>query len=1168
MSIPFSHELTVAAQQLQARQHIDISGLQGSAPALFFALLADHIDKPLLIITEEYQQSLELSRDVAGYQKIMSSKQPQTPIIRFPPLQRLPYQQVLPLISVEQDRIKALHRIRQESHYIVCTSITALIDRMIDPASFYARFFSLNWGDAINRDQLAEKLLQLGYTRLPTVDEPGDFSIRGSIVDIFSPLYELPTRLDFFGDEIESIRPFDPSSQKSQAVEMESLTIAPAHEILLPPKRQMIKERLKEQFISLNDSHIDITTIYKKLDQSPSFPGIDSLLPAIHPTWHDLESYLPDATPVFINPPQLKEKISTLHSLLVDAYDKTRNRHKFTFPPAQYLKNIAGLEEIFPTRGRIVVHQDIQDELKNGKTLECESRSNRDLRDAILRVVSQQQEGLFAPAAEIIRGWLKQKQQIVYCGKGLSANERIKNLFSEYDLPFKTKTCPLDIFNQKPASGDIYLLQVPLNRGTRIINERIIFLTETDLFGSKKVVRSKTRPARGQKASFDDFTTLKPGSYITHFDHGIGIYKGLQTLEIEGITNDYLILEYQGGDLIYVPVDRFNLIHTYHGGSEQPPKLTKLGSSQWDRVKIKARKAIDDFLVELIDLYAGRQVESGYAYPSPDSIFEEFEAGFAYEETLDQEQAIADVIHDMQANRPMDRLICGDVGYGKTEVAIRAVFMAVTSGKQTAILVPTTILAQQHYNTFCQRFARYPIVVEMLSRFKTPHEQREIIERIRRGTVDVIIGTHRLLQPDIIFKDLGLLVLDEEHKFGVRHKEKITSLKQHIDVLAMSATPIPRTLQMSLSGLRTMSAITTAPRDRLAVRTYIAAYDEEIIKEAVAKEIGRGGQVFFVHNAVKTIEAMAAHLRHLLPGIQLEIAHGQMKAAALEKVMMAFAAHEFDLLLCTTIIESGLDIPNANTMIINKAHKFGLAQLYQLRGRVGRSQKKAYTYLLVPNLDQLSNDARRRLRALAEASDLGAGFRVAMQDLEIRGAGNLLGKSQSGHISAIGYELYQDLLSQAVAERRGEPVKKQVEPELKINLPAYIPTNYITDIALRLQMYKRVSTCIDFQSLHELEDELMDRFGSLPGETKELFKLRGLKILLMKYHIHFFEVAKNRVAIHFSPDSEPNIEKVMSLIQTEPEKYQLTPKNVLIFRQSVDPGDLFSWTQNLLQKIF
>jgi len=1168
MSIPFSHQLTVAAQQLHARQRIDISGLKGSAPALFFALLADHVDNPLLIITEEYQQSLELSRDVASYQKIMGSGQPQTPIINFPPLQRLPYKQVLPLISVEQDRIKALHRIRRESHYILFTSITALIDRMIDPASFYARFFSLDWGDAINRDQLAEKLQQLGYTRLPTVDEPGDFSIRGSIFDIFSPLSDLPVRLDFFGDEIESIRPFDPASQKSQPVEMESLTIAPAHEILLPVKRQMIKERLKEQFISLNDPQIDITTIYKKLDQNSGFPGIDSLLPAIHPTWHDLESYLPDATPVFINPLQLDEKISTLHSLLLDAYDKTRDRHKFAFPPVQYLKDISGIEEIFSTGGQISVHQNIQDKLKSEKTLECNSQSNRDLRDTILRVVTQQQEGMFAPVAEIFRGWLKQKQQIVYCGKSLSGIERIKNLFTEYSLPFSTKTCPLDIFNQKPTSGNISLLQVPLNRGTRLFDERIIFLTETDIFGSKKVVRSKTRPARGQKAFFDDFTSLKPGSYITHFDHGIGIYKGLQTLEIEGITNDYLILEYQGGDLIYVPVDRFNLIHAYHGSSEQPLKLTKLGSSQWDRVKIKARKSIDDFLVELIDLYASRQVEHGYAYPSPDSIFEEFEAGFAYEETLDQEQAIADVIHDMQADRPMDRLICGDVGYGKTEVAIRAVFMAVTSGKQTAILVPTTILAQQHYNTFCQRFAPYPIVVEMLSRFKTPHEQREIIERLHRGTIDVIIGTHRLLQPDIIFKDLGLLVLDEEHKFGVRHKEKITSLKQHIDVLAMSATPIPRTLQMSLSGMRTMSAITTAPRDRLAVRTYIAAYDEEIIKEAVAKEIGRGGQIFFVHNSVKTIEAMAANLRHLLPGIKLEIAHGQMKADALEKVMMAFASHEFDLLLCTTIIESGLDIPNANTMIINKAHKFGLAQLYQLRGRVGRSQKKAYTYLLVPNLDQLPNDARRRLRALAEASNLGAGFRIAMQDLEIRGAGNLLGKSQSGHISAIGYELYQDFLSEAVAKRRGEPVKKQVEPELKINVPAYIPTSYITDIALRLQMYKRVSTCTDYQSLYELEDELMDRFGSLPGETQELFNLRKLKILLMKYHIHFFEVAKNRIVIHFRPESKPDIEKIMSLIQSEPENYQPTPHNGLIVRQAIDQDVLFPWTQNLLQKIF
>jgi len=1164
----FSRQLTAATARLLEQKHLNLAGLQGSAPALFFTLLAEQLNKPLVIVTEEYQQSREIGRDAAGYQKIIGTSTEECPVIYFPPLQRLPYQQVLPLVHVEQERIKALHRIREKKPYLLFTSITALVDRMADPASFYGRFFTLNWGESVHREQLAERLLELGYVRVPTVDEPGDFSIRGSIVDVFSPLADQPSRLDFFGDEIESIRPFDPVSQRSQPQEMESLTIAPAHEILLPSSRRAVRERLKEQFIALNDSRLDMGTVYGKLQQAASFPGIDSLLPAIHPGWHDLEGYLgDDVIPVFINPAQLSEKISTLNSLLIDAHEKTRKRHLFAFPPDQYLKNVDTLEEFFPAGGRVFVHQELQGALKDKTSLvECGSRSNHDLRDAVRRAVSQQQEGLFSPAAEILRGWLKQKQQVVYCGGSRSGIERIKNLFAEYQLPFAAASCPLEAVSRLPESGNIFLLQASLSRGTRIPEERIIFLTDTDIFGSKKTARAKTKP--GKQAFYDDFTTLQPGSYITHIDHGIGIYKGLQTLDVEGTANDYLILEYQGGDLIYVPVDRFNLIHTYHGSGEQPPRLTRLGGNQWDRMKIKARKAIDDFLVELIDLYAGRQVEQGYAYPAPDPLFEEFANSFAYEETIDQRQAIDEVLRDMQAARPMDRLICGDVGYGKTEVAIRAVFLAVTSGKQAAILVPTTILAQQHYNTFCQRFAPHPIVVETLSRFKSPQEQQEIIEKLQRGTIDVVIGTHRLLQPDVRFKDLGILVLDEEHKFGVRHKEKITSLKQNIDVLAMSATPIPRTLQMSLSGMRSMSAITTAPRDRLAVRTYIAAYDDEIVREAVAKEIGRGGQVFFVHNSVQTIEAMAAHLRNLLPGVKLETAHGQMKAADLEKVMMAFAGHEFDLLLCTTIIESGLDIPNANTMIINKAHTFGLAQLYQLRGRVGRSRKKAYTYLLVPALDQLSSDARRRLTALAEASDLGAGFRVAMQDLEIRGAGNLLGKSQSGHISAIGYELYQDLLTEAVAERRGETGRKAVEPELKINVPAYIPTSYITDVSVRLQTYKRVSSCTDYQSLYELEDELMDRFGPLPEEAQELFNQRKLKILLMKHAILYFEAAKNRLVIRFNPESQPDIEKIISLVQEEPDGYQLTPNNGFIIRQTVENEVLFSWTQNLLQKIY
>ncbi len=1164
----FSRQLTAAITQLLDRKNIDLAGLQGSAPALFFARLAERLNKPLLIVTGEYQQCREISRDVVVYQEIIGIDTQEYPVIHFPPLQRLPYQQVLPLVHVEQERIKALHRVREKKPYLLFTSITALIDRMADPASFYGRFFTLNWGESVHREQLAERLLELGYVRVPTVDEPGDFSIRGSIIDVFSPLMDQPVRLDFFGDEIESMRPFDPVSQRSQPREMESLTIAPAHEILLPPSRQSVRERLKEQFIALNDSRLDMGTVYGKLQQAASFPGIDSLLPAIHPDWHDLESYLGnDVVPVFIDPELLGEKISTLDSLLTDAHEKTRKRHLFAFPPDQYLKKVDCLEEFFPASGKIFVSREAQNRTGD-ETLpvECGSHSNNDLRDTIRLAASQRQEGLFAPVAEILRGWLKQKQQIIFCGSSRSGIERIKSLFTEYHLPFAAAASPFDLDRMEPESGNIFLLQASLSRGTRIPAERIIFLTDTDIFGSKKTARSKARP--GKQAFYDDFTTLQPGSYITHIDHGIGIYKGLQTLDVEGIANDYLILEYQGGDLVYVPVDRFNLIHAYHGSGEQPPRLTRLGGNQWNRMKVKARKAIDDFLVELIDLYAGRQVEQGYAYPAPDPLFEEFETSFAYEETADQRQAIAEVLKDMQSDRPMDRLICGDVGYGKTEVAIRAVFLAVTSGKQAAILVPTTILAQQHYHTFCQRFTPYPIVVEALSRFKTAQEQREIIEKLRQGTIDVIIGTHRLLQPDVRFKDLGLLVLDEEHKFGVRHKEKITSLKQNIDVLSMSATPIPRTLQMSLSGMRSMSAITTAPRDRLAVRTYIAAYDDEIVREAVAKEIGRGGQVFFVHNSVQTIEAMAAHLRSLLPGIKLEIAHGQMKAAALEKVMMAFASHEFDLLLCTTIIESGLDIPNANTMIINKAHTFGLAQLYQLRGRVGRSQKKAYTYLLVPALDQLSSDARRRLTALAEASDLGAGFRVAMQDLEIRGAGNLLGKSQSGHISAIGYELYQDLLAEAVAERRGETGSKPVDPEIKISVPAYIPTNYIADISVRLQTYKRVSSCTNYQSLYELEDELMDRFGPLPEEAQELFNQRKLKILLMKYSIPYFEAAKNRLVIRFNPESQPDIEKIMSLIKDDPDGYQLTPHNGFIIRQTVKNEALFAWAQNLLQKIY
>ncbi|MBN2332380.1 MAG: transcription-repair coupling factor [Deltaproteobacteria bacterium] len=1162
----FTNELTTIIERLLAGKLNRAAGFQGSALALFIALLGKHLHQPLVVISEEYQQSLALSRDVITYQQMIGTEQPPATIC-FPPLQRLPYQQVLPLVTVEQSRIAALHRLRHEKHYLLFTSLTALIDRMAEPSSFYNRFFTLHWGASIDREQLAEQLQNNGYIRVPTVDEPGDFSVRGSIIDLFSPLYAQPFRLDFFGDELESIRPFDPVSQKSQAIEKESVDIAPAHEILLPKNRDKVKNRLKEQFIALNDPRIELSLTYEKLERGTHFAGIDTLLPAISPVPHGLTSYLADTIiPIFVTPHLLMEKLTTLRELLTDAYEKTIARHQFAFPPDGYLLNCLEPRQLFPGRGQLMIEDLLPVDGNDDQLVTIDSRSNQDLRDAVLRFAAHQQERLFTPAADIIAGWLRQQQQVVFCGKSPSGIERAKKLLAEYDLPFTSINSIAGILQQPLATDTINLVHAPLSQGSRLVDDRLVILTETDLFGIKKAAR--TQRTKSLKPFQDDFSALETGSYITHIDHGIGIYRGLQTLQVEGITNDYLVLQYQGDDLVYVPVDRFHLIHAYHGNPEHAPKLTKLGSSQWDREKSKARQAIDDLLVELIDLYASRQVEKGYAYPAPDAVFDEFAASFPYEETTDQQQAITEVVDDLMAEGPMDRLICGDVGYGKTEVAIRAVFLAVTNGKQAAILVPTTILAQQHYLTFKERFAAYPLVVEMLSRFRSPQQQKEIVAGLRRGTVDVVIGTHRLLQKDIIFKDLGLLVLDEEHKFGVRHKEKLTSLKKNIDVLAMSATPIPRTLQMSLSGMRTMSSITTAPRDRLAVRTYVAAYDDDLVKEAVAKEVGRGGQVFFVHNSVQTIEAMANHLRSLLPSISLTVAHGQMPAAELEKVMVAFASHRFDLLLCTTIIESGLDIPNANTIIINKANAFGLAQLYQLRGRVGRAQKKAYAYLLVPALDQLPQDARRRLTALAEASELGAGFRIAMQDLEIRGAGNLLGKKQSGHIAAIGYELYQELLTEAVEERQGQLREKRVEPEVHINIPAYLPAPYIADVAVRLQTYKRISLCTDEQSLYLLEDELMDRFGPLPDAVQELLNQRRLKLLLMDYSIRFFEVGKSRVAIHFGPDRPPETAAIMALISEAATTYQLIPDDGLLVKQQIEGRELLPWTRNLLQKIF
>ncbi|HPX62513.1 MAG TPA: transcription-repair coupling factor, partial [Deltaproteobacteria bacterium] len=663
------------------------------------------------------------------------------------------------------------------------------------------------------------------------------------------------------------------------------------------------------------------------------------------------------------------------------------------------------------------------------------------------------------------------------------------------------------------------------------------------LFG-KRVRRSGLSEVR-KKQILSSLAELKPGDYMVHVDHGIGYYRGLQHISVAGVGGDFLLLEYSGGDKLYLPVDRLGLVQKYAGPEGAEPRLDKLGGTSWEKSKGKARKAIEELAGELLEIYAQRQMCEGYSFSPPDEMYREFEASFAWEETPDQLSAINDVLADMQHSRPMDRLVCGDVGYGKTEVALRGAFKAALDGKQVGVLVPTTILAQQHFETFHERLKEYPVRVEVLSRFRTPREQKAILEGVRKGEVDIVIGTHRLLQKDVTFKDLGLLIVDEEQRFGVKDKERLKAFRAVVDVMTLTATPIPRTLYMSMMGIRDLSIIDTPPVDRLAIKTIVSRFSEELIREAVMRELRRGGQIFFVHNRVASIAKRAEQIAAIVPEAKIAVGHGQMDEHELEKVMLGFMHGETNLLICTTIIESGLDIPNANTLIVDRADTFGLSQLYQLRGRVGRSTRRGYAYLLIPGESSISSDARERLRILQDITELGAGFRIATHDMEIRGAGDMLGSRQSGTVTEIGFELYNQMLEETICRLRGEEMTERVEPEINLKVPAFIPEAYVRDTGQRLVIYKKLTQAEHEDDVLDVQNEVADRFGKYPLATAYLFEIMKLRIMLKKLLVRQIDFDGKNVVISFHPRTPASPDTIIAMMRSEPRKYQFSPDYIL-----------------------
>ncbi len=1054
----------VASVRRLLRKGVSVGGLQGGAKALFLSLLAEEV--PLLLVVLPDQDGAEaLFEDLLFF----TPGGMEDTVVLFP----ADPPSLIPSPGALSQRMKALRGILEGRVRVVVTDLEGLCWRVPSPERLRDTR-RVKVGEEVEREGFLRELQAMGYERVRLVEERGEMSVRGGILDLFPPDQELPVRLEFFGDTVESIRSFDPTTQRST-------------------------EELQEVL----------------------------LLPFTEGGEGKLLDYLEADAPVF-----LLDRIS-----IEERAEELKARGGKLWPPDHLIRM-----------------------LDNRPLVEMDGDPSSDflIRCERLYGIREEVKGKgFRGIASRVREWMEEGWSVYFVVHSERQAERVRELFGQYGVVFS-----IAHYRKRRLSpeGRAWLVVGELSGGFLLPEEGLVFISEEEVFGEKGRVAKAPRPSAPPLSSFED---LEVGDYLVHVDYGIGLYRGLSRLEFEGEKKEFLLIEYEGGDRLYVPIERLDLVHKYFGPREEPPRLDRLGSASWRRAKRRAKRAAEEIARELIEIYAARKAFEGFAFSPRDAYYQEFEATFPYEETPDQWQAIEDVMRDMESPRPMDRLICGDVGFGKTEVAIRAAFKAVMDGKQVALLVPTTVLAQQHYQTFSARFQGYPIVVEMLSRFRSPRRQREILEGLREGKVDVVIGTHRLLQKDVRFRDLGLLIIDEEQRFGVAHKERLKELKKTVDCLTLTATPIPRTLQMSLVGIREMSLISTPPPARQTISTRVLPFDPRTVREAIIKEVRRGGQVFFVHNRVKEIQEVARRLQELVPEVRIGIAHGQMRERELERVMLRFVRGEIDLLVCTSIIESGLDIPNANTIIINRADRFGLADLYQLRGRVGRSAKKAYAYLLVPPRKELTASSAKRLRAIQELSELGSGFRLALRDLEIRGAGNLLGHRQSGHIAEVGLELYNALLEEAIRELKGEEVPKKVTPEIHIPIEAYIPEEYVEEETQRLGLYKRLSLVEGEEELEELKEEIRDRFGPPPAEVRNLFEVIELKIWLQRYRVQRLEIKAGELRLLLS-DGRVDPERLVRAVEESKGKARLTPSGELIlevggmgWRKSIEEAKTF-----------
>ncbi|MBZ5544997.1 MAG: transcription-repair coupling factor [Acidobacteriia bacterium] len=1136
---------------------LTLSGLTSAAKALVAAGLAHQVARPLIVLTADNEAADRLRRTAAT---VLEWLEPGTgaTVNVLPAVDSAPYEGRSPHPEISERRAVALWNLARGRTRILFVPLAAALGRFREKSYYGSLALELKVGDEVSLEDLSEHLVAVGYEPGEPVESPGQFSLRGGIVDVFPPEANWPFRLEFFGDRIESLREFDPSTQRSRG--------RAAAVLLLPFAETRRSPRLFDRLVEVLGARQNLQAEPDwAAEYSGPFPGWEFFAPLVEPHTQTLPALMERPLLIWDEPVERRGQLRQILESWAASYDEVRD----VVPPRPQP------EEIFLTREEFLKSVEGTPQISLQELAVDDPGLASESSPRLLHLATQPPprfHGAVKTLVEDLRARRAQSESVTVVLPTAGKADRLREILAEYDIPYGA----VEAIREPPVGSDasaaetvkpVLIARGDLDEGVVFPDLRLVLLSDAELFG-EFAWGGRGRRERSAVASFiSDLSDLKAGDYVVHVDHGIGLYQGLRPLEVEGVRRDFMLLTYQDEARLYVPLERLDLVEKYRSsGDGAKPQLDRLGGATWARTKTRVKRALRDIAQELLHLYAERKMHPGTAFTADTPWQKEFEDTFEFEETPDQITSLAEIKRDLETPQPMDRLLCGDVGYGKTELAMRAAFKIVQDSRQVVLLAPTTVLAFQHFATFRQRFAAFPVRTEMLSRFRSAAEQKKIVADAEAGRVDILIGTHRLLSKDVRLRDLGLLIVDEEQRFGVAAKERLRKLKASVDVLTMSATPIPRTLHMSLGGLRDLSVIETPPRGRLAIQTVVAAFSDGLIQSAILQEMNRQGQVFFVHNRVESIWSIAALIQRLVPTARVGVSHGQMGEKELERVMLKFMEGGYDVLVSTALIENGLDIPRANTMIVNRADRFGLADLYQLRGRVGRSNRRAYAYFLIPGEETLTPTAKRRLAALKEFSDLGAGFRLAALDLELRGAGNVLGAEQSGHLNAIGLDLYLKMLDETVAELKGAAPRPEVRTTLNLGLDIKIPASYIADESQRLRMYKRISGLATLEQRGDLEAELTDRYGAPPPSLANLLDYALLKSAAEQLWIQSIERKADAIWLKFHPEAPVAPERLTQFVRRRRDA-SLRPDGTLRFRLAAPDGEFFAEIGNVLQEL-